>query len=181
MPAIIGLVGHLAAGKGTAAAYLRERHGAAAVRFSDVFREALALFDLEITRQNQQELSTIMRRHFGEDVLARAVAKKAQQLSAELAVVDGVRRLTDIQNLLELPQFHLVAIAADQQTRYRRCVSRNENQGDDRMTFEQFQQRDAAEAEAQIPKVIERAEFTVDNGGTVEQLYAELDRIVASL
>lgn len=180
MAAVIGLVGRLASGKGTAARYLAERHGAAIVRYSDALREALGLFDLPVSRENMQDLSTILRQRFGENVLAKAVARKARAAGDRLVVVDGVRRLTDIEGLGELPGFCLVALDLDQATRYRRCVERNENDGDASMPFEKFQERDTSEAEAQIPDVVARAKFTVDNSGAVDDLYRRLDEIVAA-
>ncbi len=181
MAAVIGLVGRLASGKGTAARYLAERHGAAIVRYSDALREALGLFDLPVSRENMQDLSTILRQRFGENVLARAVARRSREAGDRLVVVDGVRRLTDIEGLGELPGFCLVSLELDQATRYRRCVDRNENDGDATMPFEKFQERDTSEAEAQIPDVAARAKFTVDNSGTVDDLRRRLDEIVASV
>lgn len=181
MAAVIGLVGRLASGKGTAARYLAERHGAAIVRYSDSLREGLGIFDLPVTRENMQDLSTVLRQRFGENVLARAVARRARLAGDSLVVVDGVRRLTDIEGLGDLPGFCLVALDLDQRVRFERCVARNENEGDAAMPFQRFQERDTSEAEEQIPEVMAHAKFTVDNSGTVEQLYAELDEIVASL
>ncbi len=181
MAAIIGLVGHLASGKGTAAKYLVERHGAVGLRFSDSLRETLAIYDQPNTRDNMQELSTLLRQRFGENVLARAIAKKARSLGAGLVVVDGVRRLTDLDGLSELANFVLVAVDADQRVRYRRYIDRSENEGDRETTFEQFSQQDVAEAEEQIPEVMRHAKFTIDNGGTVDDLYRELDGVVAAV
>lgn len=181
MKTIIGLAGLMASGKGTVAAYLASRHGATTFRFSDPFREALETFDLEVSRENMQRLSTLMRQHFGENVLARAVAKKARLAPDGLVVVDGVRRLTDIESLVELPEFHLVAIAADQRLRYERCVRRDENASDAAMSFEQFCERGQAEAEVQIPAVMAQAQLTIHNDGTVEELYGRVEDAIRSL
>jgi dephospho-CoA kinase len=181
MKTIIGLTGLLAAGKGTVVEYLKNKHKAISFRFSDPFRESLGIFDLPISRENMQDFSTLMRQRFGENVLARAIAKKAQQISDGLVVIDGVRRLTDIENLMELPEFHLVALIVDQHVRFERCVARSENNGDKTMTFERFQERDTAEAEKQIPEVMSGAKFTIDNNGTVEELYQKIDEVVESI
>jgi len=178
MAAIIGLVGNLASGKGTAARYLAERHGAVIVRYSDSLREALGTFDLPVTRENMQDLSTLLRHHFGENVLAKAVARRARLAGEALVVVDGVRRLTDIEGLSELPGFSLVALTVDQQVRYQRCVTRNENDGDADMSLEKFKERDVAEAEVQIPQVMAKARFTINNSGTIEDLYRKIDDVV---
>jgi len=47
--------------------------------------------------------------------------------------------------------------------------------------FEYFCQKEVAEAEAQIPEVMSQAKFTIDNNGTVEELYKKIDEVVNSI
>lgn len=181
MKIILGLSGMLAAGKGTITEYLKNKYQAVNFRFSDPFRETLEIYDLDVSRENMQKLSTLMRQHFGEDVLAKAMTKKAKHASDGLIVIDGVRRFTDIENLIKLPEFHLVAIKVDQKIRFERCVNRKENIGDATMTFDEFCVKEAAEAESQIPAVMAHAEFAVDNNGTMEDLQKQIDEILNKL
>src|SRR3989344_1063919 len=104
---IIGLVGEGGAGKGTIAAYLKEKHQAATCRFSDALNDILARLDVEPTRENLIELSEILRKSFGETVLARAIARWTRSADREVIVIDGVRRMGDIETFSKLPGFHL--------------------------------------------------------------------------
>ena len=73
---IIGLVGQIASGKGTATKYLEEKYGAGTHRFSTMLRDVLKRLYLETSRENMQSLSTFLRKQFGEDALARVIAKE---------------------------------------------------------------------------------------------------------
>lgn len=175
---ILGLVGELAAGKGTIVDYLKKNHSAVSFRFSDPLRKTLDLYDLKISRDNMQNLSTILRGNFGENLLARAMTKQAKESPKDLIVVDGVRRFTDIENFTELSEFNLVYITAEAKTRYDRYIKRNENIGDDSLSFEDFNTKDQAEADKQVPEVGKQAKFKIDNNGTLDQLYEQVEDIL---
>jgi len=158
--------------------YLKEKHNASSFRYSDPLRKTLEIFDLEISRDNMQTLSTVLRHNFGENLLAKAMLKQSKDANAEIVVVDGIRCFTDIENFSCLKNFHLVYIATDQKTRYRRYGLRNENIGDEAMTFEHFEKKDQAEADRQVPEVAKLAKFTIDNNGTLEELYQQIETIL---
>jgi len=178
---IIGLIGELAAGKGTITNYLKEKHQAVSFRYSDSLRENLEIFGLEISRENMQKISTLLRSNFGENILAKAILKKVQDSNQKIIVIDGVRRHTDLENLGDLPGFNLIYITADQKTRYDRYIKRNENAGDDQMTFEQFKEKENAEADRQIPEVAKTAKYKIDNNGTINELYQQLEKILKKI
>ena len=178
---IFGLVGTFAAGKGTVATYFKKNHGAVGYRFSDSLRDALDIFGLENSRENLQGISTVLRERFGENLLARAMAKRVQETDDQLIIIDGVRRLTDIENLRSIPGFALIKITADPKLRHQRYVKRNENAGDDQLTYEQFLEKQNEEADKQIPEVMQTADLTIDNNGTFEQLYEQVEAILKKI
>lgn len=178
---ILGLIGELAAGKGTVASYLKKKYGAVSFRFSDSLRETLNDYDLEVSRENMQKLSTILRQNFAENILAKAITQKIKNTQEKIITIDGVRRLTDIENLKDLTGFYLIYITADQKTRYNRYIKRNENTGDDLISFKNFQEKEKAEADRQIPEVAQAAKFIINNNGTVEELHQQIDEILKKL
>ncbi|NUM25453.1 MAG: AAA family ATPase [Candidatus Buchananbacteria bacterium] len=178
---IIGLIGELAAGKGTITRYLKENHQAVSFRFSDPLRETLNIFDLDVSRENMQNISTMLRTNFGENILAKAIAKKVREGDDNFIVIDGVRRHTDLENLSDVPGFNLVYITADQKIRHDRYVKRNENVGDDKMTFADFQIKEQAEADRQIPEVAKSANYKINNDGSLEQLYQQIEDTIKKI
>lgn len=175
---IIGFVGMIASGKGVAARYIVEKYGASYYRFSTMLRNALDRFYLENSRENMQLISTILRKNFDEDVMSKTMAADIAKDANPLIVIDGVRRLADIVWLEKNPDFFLVSIEADAETRYRRVVARAENPGDAKKTFERFLADEKEEADAEIPSVMEKARTKIDNNGTAEDLKKQLDKIV---
>ena len=180
-PVILGFVGPLAAGKGTACQHFVDSHKATVFKFSTPLRDVLKRLYRDITRENMQNLSLALRQTFGDDLLAAVIAGDVKKSSISFMAVDGVRRLPDIAHLKDIPGFMLVAISADQKTRWERMVKRGENADDATKTFEEFQLDEQKEAEIHIAEVAKTASFTIDNNGTHEQLYSQIDHIIESV
>ena len=178
---IIGIVGEIASGKGTATSYLMEKYQAANYRFSTALRDILNRVYIEIKRDNMQTLSQILRETFGQNLLARVIAEDVKKETNPLIVIDGVRRFTDISCLRALPEFKLIYIVTDMEKRFERLHLRRENEDDANKTLEQFKIDSQAEAEKEITAVGQTADYVVDNNGAVADLYRQLDEIINKL
>jgi len=175
---ILGFVGPIASGKGTSCSYLKDKHEAEIFRFSTMLRDVLDRFYIEQSRENMQNLSSVLRQTFGEDLMAKTIAADVKNSQTQIIALDGIRRQADIKYLLEIPEFYLVEINAAQKIRYERIIKRSENTDDTQKTFEQFQNDELQEPELQIKEVAKIAEFHIDNNGTIENLYDQLDNIL---
>lgn len=175
---ILGLTGQIACGKGVIKNFLIEKYQASDYRFSTVLRDVLIRLDIEQSRKNIQKVSTFLRQTFGEDTLAKAMAKDARNDSSSFIVIDGIRRLADIAYLKDIPGFFLISVEANEQVRYKRVLERNENPGDDKKTFEEFLEDDAAETEQQIPETMKSADFVINNNGTWDELWEQIHQLV---
>ena len=175
---ILGLAGQPASGKGTIAEYLIGKYGAVSYRFSKIINDILGRLYLEISRENQQNISTILRQNLSEDVFAKVIFEDVKKDNNEVIVVDGVRRLADIKYLRQIPEFKLVFVEADIKKRYERITKRNEKTDDENKTFEQFEKDHLQEAESQIAGLKEQADFILDNNGSFEDLYKQIEKLV---
>ena len=72
----------------------------------------------------------------------------------------------------------MVAIDVEAKIRYERLKDRAENSGDQEKTWEQFQKEHEAETEIYIPELMKQADVTVNNDGTLEELYKQLDKLI---
>lgn len=178
---IIGLVGPIASGKGVIKTYLQKEYGATEHRFSTMLRDVLDRMHIEQSRENMQTISTTLRQKFGEDLLAKVLTNDVSEDQHDLIVIDGIRRMADIQYLAALPNFILVAVSADEKIRYERVVKRNENPGDADKSFSDFQKDSRAETELTIPGVMSKAKITIENNGNLEELYNSIDKLVTNL
>ncbi|MFZ4648007.1 MAG: AAA family ATPase [Patescibacteria group bacterium] len=178
---IIGLVGPIASGKGEVKKYLQKNYGATEHRFSTMLRDVLDRMHVEQTRTNIQDISTMLRQRFGEDLMAKVLTEDVKNDDHDLIIIDGIRRMADIAYLTKLPGFSLVSIDADEKTRYERVISRNENAGDGGKSFADFQKDAQAETELTIPEVMATAQITIQNNGKIEDLHASVDKLLSNL
>lgn len=168
----------MASGKGTAARYLKEQHGATVFRFSTMLRDLLDRLYLEQSRDNMVVISEVVRKGFGDDIMARVIAEDASRADTPIVAVDGVRRTADITHLSKLSHFVLVEVFADAKVRYDRLHTRGENTDDATKTFEQFLADHERSTEATIPEVAAKATERIDNNSTTDDLHRELDALV---
>lgn len=175
---IIGLTGQIASGKGTVKKYLEEKYGARDCRFSTSLRDILLRIGEEISRENMQKISTVLRENFGQNILAKIIAKDIEKLDGDIIVIDGIRRISDIEYLKEMPGFVLIRISADPKIRYERMVKRNENKGDNKKTIEQFLKDHESDSDKEVPIVMGIATKHIDNNGDLENLYKQIDQIM---
>lgn len=175
---IIGLAGEMASGKSTVAKYLISKHGAASHRFSVPLRDVLDRMGLPQSRENLGKLSTALRGTFGDDLFAKIVSQDVSADDHTVIVVDGVRRLSDIEHLRKLPEFRLVYIKVPLEARYDRIKHRKENSDDKGKSFETFQKEQTQEAETEIKGLEPHADVVIENDGTLNELYAKIDALM---
>lgn len=178
---VLGFVGELSSGKGTCAAYIKNKFDAPVYRFSTFLREAMKPVYLEETRANMVKMSEIMRQAFGNDLLSIAMKKRVEETNSKIIVIDGIRRTDDIKYLSSIPGFHLVEVFADPKLRFERIKLRKENPDDATKTWEQFLKDADLPTELTIKQVAQNAELRVDNNGNFDDLHKRLDDIVNSL
>ena len=178
---ILGFVGEIASGKGTICDYLIKNHGSGYYRFSTIIRDVMKRLHIAESRDNLQLLSNILRKDFGEDLFAKVLTEDVKADKSQIICVDGIRRPADIIYLQELPNFHLVYVTAEEQTRFERITNRTENSDDTGKTFADFQKEAQNETELLIKDVAKEAKFIIENNGTTEELYQKIESILAEL
>lgn len=175
---ILGIAGEMGSGKGTIAKHIVEEHKGSSHRFSTILRDILNRAYLEQSRDNMQTLSTILRKNFGEDLLAKSIYHDTKNDESDVVVVDGVRRMADILYLGEVPHFKLIYVDTDIKNRYERIVKRGENADDAKKSFSEFEQANQDESESQIRDLKNYANYVVDNNGTYVDLYKQIENII---
>ena len=178
---ILGLVGEIASGKGTAVKYLEDKYNASSYRFSTPIRNVLDRLCLEINRKNMQTMSLILRKTFGHDLFAKIISHEAIHNKKKIIIVDGIRRPADIKYLKKMPDFKLIYVTADMKTRYQRIAIRKENTDDINKTFKQFVNDHKAEPELKITKIGQTADYEINNSSTKEELHQQIDKIITGI
>ena len=181
MKIILGIAGEIASGKGTLAKYIKEKKGGNIHRFSTALRDVARRMHLEESRENLQKISTVFRENFNDNLLSEVIYHDAQADEHLIIVIDGVRRMADIEKLRSLPDFHLVYIETEMENRYKRIIKRKENSDDATKTFADFKLDNQREAERQIKDLKKYADFVINNDGGFSELYQQVDKIIKDL
>ena len=168
----------MSSGKDTSANYLAEKYGGKNYSFSTMLGDVLKRYHLDFNRDNLVRISEAMREKFGEDILAKTMAEDVKDDSNQIISISNIRRLADIKFLATIPGFVLVAIDAAPETRYERLVKRGEKSDDTTKTYEQFLADQERSTEKTIPEVMAQAQERIDNNGTFEELYQQLDQLI---
>jgi len=168
---IIGLVGEKGSGKDTFAKYLQEisEKSVAHIRFSDLLKQTLNLWDLPVTRANLQKLAQILE-EFGSGTVAHGLEKQIQSTEAEIIILDGIRWKPDVELLKKFPNHLLIYITADPKLRFERLKQRGEKDGEADMSYEQFLEEEKAPNELLIPEIGSEADYKIQNNTSLDVL-----------
>ncbi|OGY85739.1 MAG: hypothetical protein A2233_02920 [Candidatus Kerfeldbacteria bacterium RIFOXYA2_FULL_38_24] len=172
---IIGLIGLKLSGKGTVASYLKEHYQAKSYSMSGVLSDILDRLYLPQSRQNMIELVTSLRAVFGEDILAQVRKQDIQKAQDKLAIIDAVRMPKEVAIFSTLPNFILLYVDAPLKMRFERAKNRGEKAGEKNMSFSDFQKEEKAITEQNIVALKTKADFIINNLGTLAQLYAQIE------
>lgn len=170
---VLGLVGEKGSGKQTFSDFLKEiatDKKIVHMRFSDILRETLELWSLDLSRTNYQQLSIAMNKTFGKGTLSRALYQNVLKKDADIVILDGVRWLSDEELINSFPEKFMIYITADVEKRYQRVVKRKEKKGEGDASLEQFKAEEKVKTETLIPKIGKRADIKIDNNGTRDEL-----------
>lgn len=175
---IIGLVGEKLAGKDTVANYLAKKYGAFHIKFSHLLDEILEILDMPKTRRNEIDLGLALRDVFGANVLYHALKRRTLSSTAPMIVINGIR-MDEQEKIIKDLGAKIIYITAPLSLRYERYQNRHEKEDDGKMSFEEFARQDREEeTEKGIPALGERADFRIENTGSLEELYRKAEDII---
>jgi len=149
---LFGIAGPTASGKTTVTNFLTETYHAPQMRYSAVLSEIAKERGLDPTdKATLQELYVTLRTERGEGWLAEEIAARTEGLATEHLVIEGNRRLVDLETLETVAkrrgeEWVLIFIDASADTRFERYNKRLIKQGKppiDRSTFEILEQNPA--------------------------------------
>ncbi|MEK7167395.1 MAG: AAA family ATPase [Patescibacteria group bacterium] len=175
---IIGLVGEIASGKDTVAAYLKKKYKSETISFSQPLRNILDVLFLSQTRESMSWLGTILRGRFGQNLLAKVITQKAEKSKSRIVVIPNVRLPQDIVFLKRLPHFVLVGIDTNPKIRYQRLTKRRQNADDKNKTWKQFLKDAKLPTETKIRKLIKKSRIILDNNGDFKDLYLQVEKML---
>jgi dephospho-CoA kinase len=178
---IIGLIGETGSGKDTFCDYIKKtvKEPVFCFRFSDPLSEILMILFGEIKKEDQQWLGKTLREKYGNDILAKAMVQKIKNIDKGFMILNGIRYLEEFEMVKKLGGKNLY-ITADQKIRWQRVNQRVEKI-DDSSSYEKFLEKEKAKTEILIPELAKKADFKIENNGSMEDFFKKIDTIIKSL
>ncbi len=180
---IIGITGSFGAGKGEVVAYLVREKGFTHYSARNFFAEQMTEAGIAINRDTMIDFANELRRVHGPRYVFDELFKKAQATSTP-SVIESIRAVGEAEALKEQGGV-LLSIDADQKVRYERIHGRGSAL--DQVTFDEFKAQEAREMHSDDPNkqniraVMNRADFTLQNNGTLDELHAQIEEVLTSL
>lgn len=184
MKKVIALVGPIASGKGVVAGYLEDK-GYCSFSLSDRIREELTRQGMEITRSNLRDMAHKLRKDLGPDILAKRTADKAKKSGCEKIVIDAIRNPFEVRRIQEDLDAVVIGVNASQKRRYEFMQMRS--RPGDIKTYDEFIKQDNEELASgvdhkmNILDAIKKADYIIENDGTLEDLKSKVDDILKKL
>jgi len=184
---IIGISGPTASGKTTVAKLLEERASAFRTRYSDILIGIANERGLPHDKATLQSLYLSEREAHGEDFLAKKMEAHVQELPYATIVIEGNRRLVDIDMLKRIAESKkdtllLLFIDAPKEVRFERYNHRLIANGEKPITAKAFDELEANGAEDEVDglKTICEKEGMVINSEicTPEQIYEIVSKLL---
>lgn len=175
---LILITGMSGSGKTTLVAHFKGR-GVASVTMGNVIRGLARERGLPLTPENLGRIATGIREEGGDDAVANLCVEKIDAMSDDVILVDGIRSIREVDVFSGAFEVALVAVFADQKTRYARLSARGRS--DDPPDMATFKARDARELGFSLGHAIALADFIVLNEGSLEDLESEFENLWAHL
>jgi dephospho-CoA kinase len=180
---IIGITGTIGSGKGEVVEYLKQKEF---VHFSAraFILEEVRKRGLEPTRAHVFVVANDLRRMHGASYIIQSLYKKAVEGELD-SVIESIRAVGELDFLRAQKNFTLIAVDADPKIRYERTVKRGSEL--DHVTFEKFMENERNEMKSVNPHELDidicmkRADVTLMNNGTKEELYKEVEKVLQKI
>jgi len=177
-PGIIGLVGPIRSGKSTVSQILVEDFDYLPASNSALLASILDQMKIEKSRANLGMLGNAIFEVLGNDVLAHY---RIRTLGNSRIVVDGIRYEDEIKAYSSIPSFLLIAVDSNSEDRLNRINAKSSQDKDPgRTDLHALRRLDEARSEIEVPLLMERAHARIQNNGDLNNLRADVHRLIRS-
>lgn len=180
---IIGITGTNGAGKGTVVKYLVQK-GFTHYSVRGELEDELGRRGLPKDRPHLGRTGNELREKNGPEYFINLFISRAAEKGIFNIAIESIRSLGEVE-ALKARQGILLAVDADQSVRYGRVGVRGS--GTDNVDFdtwvkqEEYEWHNTAAHDMNVPGVIARADYTLQNNGTLEELHQQIDAVLATL
>lgn len=180
---IIGIAGTLGAGKGTVVEYLVERRGFKHFSVREYLWKQVDAQGLPRVRESLGIVANALRAEKSPSYIVEQLYAEASEEGVD-AIIESLHTIGEAE-YLRTKGAYIFGVDADMRIRYERISKRGTET--DLVSYEKFVEdndreiADTDPARHNIRRVIEIADEVFTNNGTLEELHAQLDRVLERL
>lgn len=180
---IIGIAGTLGSGKGTVVEYLQEKNFKH-YSVSGYLKSVLDERGVTAERANLSALADEFDREYKGGVLEVIYNQIKNDLDGDY-ILESIHRVSEAEYLRSVGAL-IIGVDADPEVRYERAVKRKEGEKDN-VTYEQFiadihrEEEGKGTGTPHIRAVVDAADFTVTNNGTLEELHQHIEDVLKQI
>lgn len=180
----IGITGTLGAGKGTVVEYLEKSRGFRHYSVRGFLLDIIRKENMPENRDSMFLLGNRLRKEHSPSYVVDCLYEEAIK-TGDNCIIESIRTPGEAASLRSKGNFVLLAVDADPQTRYHRISARKSET--DSVSFETFMENEEREMTSADPnkqnlrECIRMADFVLDNSGSREELFAQLEDILKKI
>ena len=183
----IGITGTLGAGKGAVVEYLKGTYGFSHYSARAFIVEEIQRRGLPVDRDSMTLVGNALRSEHHAGYIIEELYNQAVS-SGQNVIIESIRTKGEIETLkgkVKDIHFYLLAVDADQYTRYERIKLRKSTT--DSISFEKFIHDEDREMISDDPTkqnlryCIDHADYVFQNDGTLEELYKQVDAVMKEI
>ncbi len=180
---ILGVAGSFGSGKGTVVEYLEKTLGFKHYSASGFITEEIVKRGMPVNRDSMIVVANDLRAMHGATYIIEQLYERAQKDGGN-AIIESLRVVAEVRRIKELGG-HVIGVDAEQKLRYDRAVARGSEK--DAVTFDEFKEHERLESNTDDPAkqnifgALQEADIHIENNGTLEELHAKIDEVLANL
>ena len=180
---ILGLAGSFGAGKGVVVDYLIGKRGFKHYSMSGFITEEIKRREMPVNRDSMIVVANDLRGNNGPTFIADQLYKRAEEEGGN-SIIEALRAVAEVQRIKELGGT-VIGVDAKPEIRYERSRARGSEKDD--VTLEEWLDQEKRESNPDDPTkqdifgALIEADYVVNNDGTLEELYAQVDEVLKKI
>ena len=138
------------------------------VSMGDIVRNEAKKRKIEPSGNNIGKIAKKLREEGGPAIIAEICVELIKMSNEEVIIADGVRSLSEISVFRKSWKFPIIAVISDEEKRLKRLFERSRS--DDPKSLEDLKVRDKREIDFGLDKVLENADYSIQNNSSIEDL-----------
>ena len=176
---VIGLLGTIGSGKGTAAKFLKKKYGFRIITMGNMLRALARKLGLPSNRKSLQLLQKKYRTKYGGDYFINMVWQKINSSRHNKWIIDGIRTPDDT-SVSKNNGAKLILVDAKPMLRFERMKKRR-RKGFSK-TFTEFQQEEQREWKLlSFKKSLKYVQYKVDNSSNQKEFFDKINKLIKRL